>query len=506
VTLRGGCLFAGAGALELAVGSVLDVDPVWFVENDPAASRVLAHHWPGVPNYGDITTVDWDSVEPIDLLTGGFPCTDVSAAGKRAGLRPGTRSGLWSHMAYAINKLRPKLVVIENVRGLLSTDAHCDLEPCPWCLGDNEGRPMRALGAVLSDLASIGYDARWCGLRASDVGAPHGRFRVFILAWPAADGAGVGLGEGWPESAGIVGGSDVAVGGDGVIADPATSGWGQPNDVRDDCRPAAQPSGQTEPGRRGRVAADSERLRRETGWSAGPRETPGRWTRSDVAGRDGFAATADAYRSGRRPGSGVGRPDGQAVAGDGAPSVSDPDRSGGEGRGTAGLEGETGPAVGLLTGPEASHTCLGPELSGPVVPDGAGGVEPDEQGSGTAGGQQVGAVAGAGDRVSSGDQAEGVHGNGRPAPILEWGEYEPAIRRWERIIGRPATAPTVTGQRGGQQLSPVFTEWMMGWPDGWVTAVPGITRSDQIKLCGNGVVTQQAAWAARYLMAAIAGM
>jgi DNA (cytosine-5)-methyltransferase 1 len=89
---------------------------------------------------------------------------------------------------------------------------------------------------------------------------------------------------------------------------------------------------------------------------------------------------------------------------------------------------------------------------------------------------------------------------------LEWGEYEPAIRRWERIIGRPATAPTITGQRGGQQLSPVFTEWMMGWPDGWVTAVPGITRSDQIKLCGNGVVTQQAAWAARYLMAAIAGM
>jgi DNA (cytosine-5)-methyltransferase 1 len=502
VTLRGGCLFAGAGALELAVGPVLDVDPVWFVENDPAASLVLAHHWPGVPNYGDITTVDWDSVEPIDLLTGGFPCTDVSAAGKRAGLRPGTRSGLWSHMAYAINKLRPKLVVIENVRGLLSTDAHCDLEPCPWCLGDNEGRPMRALGAVLADLASIGYDARWCGIRASDVGAPHGRFRVFIIAWPTSENpdgepseqrwsAAPGQTEGWGAW------TDVGGRGDAPITDPESVGLNGTGD---------------------------------------PRE---RWPGSADGGGDGV--TPDTAGSGREPGSGMGRRTRSAVVGDGASSVGDSDRCGGEGWGTAGLEGETRPTVGfpcsccgaidyeLHPGQDCTHrfcgychdqghdlgecvSCYPPEpyergrWAHPVVPDGAGGVEPDEQGSGSAGGQQVGAVVGAGDRVSAGDQAEGVHGDGRSAPVLEWGEYEPAIRRWERIIGRPATAPTITGQRGGQQLSPVFTEWMMGWPDGWVTAVPGITRSDQIKLCGNGVVTQQAAWAARYLMAAIAGM
>src|SRR5699024_5104408 len=120
--------------------------------------------------------------------TGGFPCQDVSHAGKRAGLGAGTRTGLWANMLQAIDTLRPRLVVAENVRGLLSARADSDVEPCPWCMGDDlSGGPMRALGAVLADLADIGYDAAWTGLRAADVGAPHGRFRVFILAWPAED-------------------------------------------------------------------------------------------------------------------------------------------------------------------------------------------------------------------------------------------------------------------------------------------------------------------------------
>ena len=123
--------------------------------------------------------------EPVDILTGGFPCQDLSLAGKRAGLKDGTRSGLWSEFAHAIDVIRPRLVVIENVRGLLSATAHSDVEPCSWCLGDDGGEPaLRALGAVLGDLASLGYDARWTGLRAADAGAPHGRFRVFIVAYP----------------------------------------------------------------------------------------------------------------------------------------------------------------------------------------------------------------------------------------------------------------------------------------------------------------------------------
>ena len=133
---------------------------------------------------------------------------DVSTVGKRAGLAPGTCSGLWAHIAAAIDALQPEWVVIENVRGLLSSpatrppaegddherlnlgDATPDgatlrgLEPDPWHLGDNAARPLRALGAVtvLGDLADLRLDARWIGLPASLVGAPHQRFRIFALA------------------------------------------------------------------------------------------------------------------------------------------------------------------------------------------------------------------------------------------------------------------------------------------------------------------------------------
>lgn len=193
-----GSLFAGYGGLDLAVKDAIPgARTVWVAEYEPpskatpkptqAAARILAHRFPGVPNLGDITAVDWAAVEPVDIILGGFPCTDVSLAGARAGLTADTRSGLWLQMAQAVAILRPGLVVIENVRGLLSATADSDVEPCPWCLGEaGDGEPaLRALGAVLADLAELGYDAAWVGLRAADVGAPHGRFRVFILAWPA---------------------------------------------------------------------------------------------------------------------------------------------------------------------------------------------------------------------------------------------------------------------------------------------------------------------------------
>ncbi|MFT3799045.1 DNA cytosine methyltransferase [Microbacterium sp.] len=205
--LRVGSLFSGYGGLDLAVEEVFDARTVWFSEINEPVARVFAHHWPGAPNLGDITTIDWNTVPPVDILCGGFPCQDVSTVGKMAGLAPGTRSGLWAHMATAIEVLQPQWVVIENVRGLLAATAIRpvsegddderrnpataraaavrNLEPDPWGLGDEPARPLRALGAVLGDLADIGYDARWIGLPASHVGAPHARFRVFILARPA---------------------------------------------------------------------------------------------------------------------------------------------------------------------------------------------------------------------------------------------------------------------------------------------------------------------------------
>ncbi|WP_433888505.1 DNA cytosine methyltransferase [Streptomyces sp. CA-111067] len=117
------------------------------------------------------------------------PVKDVSVAGRRAGLNPATRSGLWLHVARAVEALRPCLVVIENVRGLLTSPAGSpgDVEFCPWCLGDNPAQPpLRALGAVLGSLADLRYDTRWLVLRASDIGAPHRRERTFLAAWPEA--------------------------------------------------------------------------------------------------------------------------------------------------------------------------------------------------------------------------------------------------------------------------------------------------------------------------------
>ena len=182
--MRIGSLFTGAGMLDKAVEGVFQGTVAWQAEIDPSASKVLEYHWPDVPNLGDVTQVDWDDVEPVDILCGGFPCQDVSAAGKKAGLKAGTRSGLWSVFVEAIDALQPKVVVIENVKGLLSAKAvrTVHLESDDPDVGARCDRPLRAAGAVLGDLSERGYNARWTTLPASDAGAPHRRDRVFILA------------------------------------------------------------------------------------------------------------------------------------------------------------------------------------------------------------------------------------------------------------------------------------------------------------------------------------
>ncbi|MDR1513260.1 MAG: DNA (cytosine-5-)-methyltransferase [Propionibacteriaceae bacterium] len=207
--LRLRSLFSGAGGLDLAVEEVFDAQTVWFSETDPAATSIYQAHWPDPPNLGDITTIDWHTVPPVDVLAGGFPCQSVSEAGLRHGLKPGTRTGLWNHMARAVRALHPRWVVAENVGGLLSAPAEMERnpdhdqhpEPNPgagsdWgvrllgpgerVVADRAAGSVRAMGAVVSTLAALGYDTAWASIPACWAGACHRRLRVFILAWPAA--------------------------------------------------------------------------------------------------------------------------------------------------------------------------------------------------------------------------------------------------------------------------------------------------------------------------------
>ncbi|UAJ81587.1 DNA cytosine methyltransferase [Leifsonia sp. ZF2019] len=392
----------------MGVQSVISGEVAWHVEFDPAPSKILEHWYPGVPNYGDITKVHWAAVEPVDVLTGGFPCQDVSLAGLRRGLKEGTRSGLWSEFARAIGHLRPGLVVIENVRGLLSAVAAGPVESDPWGVGDGATGPaLRALGAVLGDLADLGYDARWCGVRAADAGAPHGRFRVFVIAHPA----------------------------------------GQP-------------------------------------WSIGHRD--------DVqAGRRMVRLESSAGRGGAAHADGIGR---GAVVSDFHPRESDPRRG-------------TASAPEHLSGYGTGRAWHGwPESTDGSIADTAGSGRdwwPQDEIGKTL--ERVAATGGRGGVNPSADTADndgGWSAGTRTEAASRWGAYAAAVERWERVLGRRAPSPTrPDGKKGAHRLNPVFVEWMMGLPEGWLTAPEvGLTRAQQLKALGNGVVPQQAALAVSTLL------
>ena len=151
-------LFSGVGGFSLGLERTGGFQTVAFAEIDPYASRVLAKHWPDVPNIGDVCTAEYPDA---DVIAAGFPCQDLSYAGKGAGIT-GQRSGLWREVMRAIRVVRPLYAVLENVEALL----------------------RRGLGKVLGDLAADGYDAEWDCIPASHVGAPHGRDRWWAVAYP----------------------------------------------------------------------------------------------------------------------------------------------------------------------------------------------------------------------------------------------------------------------------------------------------------------------------------
>jgi DNA (cytosine-5)-methyltransferase 1 len=164
-------LFAGIGGFALGLERTGGFKTVAFCEIEPYPRAVLAKHWPGVKQYDDVRTLTGarlgtDGIA-VDVITGGFPCQDISKAGKQAGISDDTRSGLWSEIARLVGEIRPRYVIVENVSALLS--------------GPSERRGGW-FGRVLGDLAEIGYDAEWHCIPASYVGAPHRRDRVWIVA------------------------------------------------------------------------------------------------------------------------------------------------------------------------------------------------------------------------------------------------------------------------------------------------------------------------------------
>ena len=386
-------LFSGYGGLDMAVQEVFGGDLVAVADIDSGPCKILAHRHPGVPNLGDVSTIDWTAIH-ADIICGGSPCQDLSTAGRRAGMTDGTRSNLWVMMREAISHIRPQRVVWENVRGAYSARADSAMESDPRLLGDHPaGIPaLRALGRILGDLADLGYDAQWCGLPASGVGAPHGRFRVFLLA---ADSRGDGGHEG-----------DVAIVGRTRSA--------------------------------GATGLPVERHRLAT-------------ANADQPGLEGQQDQAGAAQAGRH---------GHALAGAGGPDLT------------------------LLPTPTSNLGSNG------------GPQDPDKR---RAGGHSV-SIEDAVHGLQLLPTPRATNMENRQNGLTDWGKYADAIARWEAIHG-PSPAPTMTSPRSGnQQLSPAFTEWMMGLPAGWITDVPGITRNEALKACGNGVVPAQAAAALRFML------
>lgn len=155
---RIGSVCTGYGGLDMAARAVFGGNLAWWSDIEPGPLAVMARHHPDVPNIGDIRAADWRSVPPVDIFTAGYPCQPFSNAGKRLGTDDPRH--LWPDIAHALSVLRPPVVILENVA------AHI----------------RRGFDIVTEDLAALGYDTMWTVIRASDIGAPHRRERLFILA------------------------------------------------------------------------------------------------------------------------------------------------------------------------------------------------------------------------------------------------------------------------------------------------------------------------------------
>jgi DNA (cytosine-5)-methyltransferase 1 len=392
-----GSLCTGYGGLDLGVLAALGAGRIaWCADPDPHIRQILAARMPGVPNLGDLRAVDWTAVEPVDVLTAGWPCQDISAAGRRAGIEKGARSGLWTNVVESIRILRPALCVLENVAALR------------WRNG--------GLHRVLGDLAEAGYDALWRSVRAADVGCAHRRERVFLCAWPRAH-ARRGRG--------------------GDAADPDRTRRLLQRYLRD------QQAGRSVVAGPAPAAAHTDSLGCEELHPSIPGRPP-------VAGRPVLLATDSAdLRHGRVLGS--------------VPADATSDRR----------NQRLPRATRLQRRPDAA---VGDHPTAVPLHAGRHGLASEE------------------DSVTEPAALPPV-----AHTVVDWGVYDPAMQRWERLLGRPAPYPTQPGQHGRPVLAPAFVEHLMALPQGWISDLP-LPRTAKLRALGNGVVPAQAAYAVSLML------
>lgn len=439
LTVGGQC--EGFAGLFMALQQHLNVEHAWYAEVDSNASKVLAHHYPGVPNHGDITAYDWTQAERVDVFTSGFPCQGFSHAGKRKG--SADERHLWpTGVLPAIRELMPPLVVLENVPGLLTIERG------------------QVFGTVLADLDELGYSVSWTTVGACKVGACHHRHRVFIAATltdvpvpmsdPVAHRRLGALSGGWAPAQDVLFGDFEALRWPSAGFTAGGTAWDMPVNTcgsTEHILPTPRTSDTNGSGQHGNGGLD---LRTAVAMLPTP-----------VAHDDGKSPEAHLAMKSRMPGGARTQITSLAVLarnalrqpGD-APMLPTP------------VAGDADRASATYS--RGNPTLLGSLLPTPRASDGEKG--------------------GPNQRGSSGDVM-------LPAAVQpqRFGKYAAAVARHEVAFGLSAPDPTEPGRNGKPRLAPQFPEWMQGLPQGHITDV--VDRAAALRIAGNGVNWRQCAYA-----------
>ncbi|WP_449281230.1 DNA cytosine methyltransferase [Leucobacter sp.] len=480
-----GSLCSGYGGLDIAAEQLLDARTIWCAEFEDAPSRVLEARFPDVPNVHDVKRIPWWIMAPIDVMTAGYPCQPFSLAGARKG--EDDERHLWPSIAEGIRIMRPRHVLLENVRGHLS-------------LGFDQ---------VLHDLNALGYAVVWRILAASAVGACHRRERLWIYAQPA---------------------KHVKPGVSPVLAVAGPEGWlDAEEDLFGDRLPWSgklPPAGVMHSGEIRAISMPQPAVE-------GPLfPTPNAQVSNDGEGPETWLARREKVKARGINGNGMGMPLSIAVQLLPTTTAADAHSSGGSCEANTTLTAAIGrtdfgtkPNERLLPTPkttdshhsspaDANRRAPGMRAIAALLPtpdayqgSRGGSQDPEKR---RAGGHTVSladVLEKGADLLPTPRSSDASHGgpNQRDSrggltissavQPARWGKYAAAIDRHTLILGRDAPAPTQPNSKGNPELAAPFEEWMMCLPAGWVTdptlwshLTPRKAREAQLKMLGNGVV------------------